>query len=844
MSYITNESDLKLLIDTYKGMKSKRDFTKIQRLFEKKYPGFTRTLIDAPLMDFFPTPLECLDHDQIRRIIKMANHILEPSAGFGSIMYSIYKEDPTIQLTAFEYNKDFSIFLKDHYPKATIYNEDFLENKRDLSTVDTIICNPPFTHGSDKKYYINFYFKCLDIMYKANINGYTNMIFICPFGGLEKTQRKFMKDGDVIDTYGIFELMSYNKIVEICDMLEIKKPTQKEYKMFKTDEGIGESISYLYDLIPPQVSFISKCKFKTTGFEVGIYMVLGYLNKKTLELERKPKKPKPNQKLNVSMKDIKKLQSDYPEEDIDSKEYIKKMQEEMKPKPKPKPEDKKYDREYQEKSDYQEYNNVIQPDQKEYLFGVYTMNAFDNVYGINRIVKDIDGTHISYPDYIKTMTDYLKIPGKIKFIKKTVDKLIREYKHKYNPFRTPADIIKRYNIINFLAKDMVKNIPDKSGLVYYGSLILLYNKLIFDYGYELDPIGSMYDGNLSPYRIFVISGNYLIDRKQVENTEKKWDPPYNQDQIISKRSGAKYLVLSKQNPKAKKINKSELVQMIRRAQDEDAKYIDYTPPKMKSLKKKKQIDRLELEQMIKRAKKDDAKYIDYTPPKLPKKKPKKIDNGNITFSEFLKIIPKVRNNTDDDGNPITHTQSVSKLWFKSRDSKDELNKKLIARIFTLKGLLRSFDHRTYDKDGKRQTIRIIPTDDLELKRYNYANDELKRLYEFMKNKPTITNIKPPKKEKKPKTFNISDDLINMINKGFEDANESELGLSRDLIVSSKKINDDIIIHVKNILVDDDELIDVITLNKTDYGYDVSLEQLQNISGQMLLQEYDRFVIYN
>jgi hypothetical protein len=306
---ITNENDIKSLIDTYKGMKTKRDLINIKKLFEHKYPNFTRTLMDAPLGDFYPTPLECLDNKIINNIIQDATHILEPSAGIGSMIYHAYKINPKLDITAFEYNSDLIPFLKQHYHKAQIYNENFLDNDIDLSNIDTIICNPPFTLGGDKRYYINFYFKCLDIMYKSKIKYRPVMIFLCPKGGLTEAGVE-IDGGNVIDPFKIFDkLVSYKKICDISNMLGYDKPTQKEYSEFKK-EGYSDNefLSYLEEISPFQLLKIDNCKFRTTNIGVDIYICHGKIQQQitaSIPQPVKKQKQKPEKKTKLkSGKDL------------------------------------------------------------------------------------------------------------------------------------------------------------------------------------------------------------------------------------------------------------------------------------------------------------------------------------------------------------------------------------------------------------------------------------------------------------------------------------------------------------------------------------------------------------
>ena len=260
----------------------------------------------------------------------------------------------------------------------------------------------------------------------------------------------------------------------------------------------------------------------------------------------------------------------------------------------------------------------------------------------------------------------------------------------------------------------------------------------------------------------------------------------------------------KPKPKPKyKISKSDIEDMINRAKDIDKKQLDY-------------IDIRDIEELAKSYPDDDINYNEYIK-ELEKKTPKKkrhtykeskksitmdnkkekikVDNGNITQRDYVKLFkykPK---------------KKAAESWFKTRDTQEDLHKKISIRLEVMIGKLRSYREPVFE-NGKYIRKIIIPTDSNELKKYDYVVNEIERMREYMKKyklpiwgsnahlsklpkakrnaiiveieksanegyEDTAPNEKKPPKEKKPEpepepepeqkmtNFKISDNLINI-----------------------------------------------------------------------------------
>ncbi len=67
-------------------------------------------------------------------------------------------------------------YIKKNYNNVKVTNEDFIKKNYDNNDFSLIFCNPPFTLGTNKTFYIDFLFKCFDILTKSKIK-YEKNIF-------------------------------------------------------------------------------------------------------------------------------------------------------------------------------------------------------------------------------------------------------------------------------------------------------------------------------------------------------------------------------------------------------------------------------------------------------------------------------------------------------------------------------------------------------------------------------------------------------------------------------------------------------------------------------------------
>ena len=239
--------------------------------------------------DLYPTPQVCL-RDYINDNDIYGKTILEPSAGLGSIIYNLFDrdlhQDPIKKITAYEIDISMSKFLINQYPTVDVIRANFLTTKTINNNFDLIICNPPFTHyyedskgksKYDKSYFINFYFKCCDYMYKSvNTEREKILYFICPlnffneFWGVKKYTRDLDKDGG----YTIRQSFpaDFEKINNMTkERIEQIKEQSDVYKEFENFEEYYETIK------PSQSELLPyNCTFQTTGTKVFFYKFIFY----------------------------------------------------------------------------------------------------------------------------------------------------------------------------------------------------------------------------------------------------------------------------------------------------------------------------------------------------------------------------------------------------------------------------------------------------------------------------------------------------------------------------------------------------------------------------------------
>jgi predicted RNA methylase len=221
--------------------------------------------------DFIPTPPEYLK-PMLETIKEREDEtFLEPCCGLGVVIHHVLKVSPKIKITAYEINNDFMEMLKklfpaEYYPNITFHRKNFLQAD-EKGSYSTIFCNPPFTHGSDSRFYINFFFECNRISKNSMTNFHDNLVyFISP-----KLYETWNEKSDYIDPTMI-ATSSYMNKKRIEDILK-RDVTTKQFNEFKKNEFDSDIFGYLEDYEASQISLIDTIKFKA-GASITAYSYL------------------------------------------------------------------------------------------------------------------------------------------------------------------------------------------------------------------------------------------------------------------------------------------------------------------------------------------------------------------------------------------------------------------------------------------------------------------------------------------------------------------------------------------------------------------------------------------
>ena len=267
---IRDEEALDNFYENYKGVKSKRAFNSLKKNLEavskndEMYEDVLDELMDVKMKNFFPTPADCLHKRAIVDELKQAEHVLEPTAGLGSMLFELYKfnNKPDLKVKANELNKPFVDFLKWNYPNANVSNEDFLEQKVEKNDYDLILMNPPFTNERtrDKRYYLNFLMKALAMMDKFEKGYSPSLIMVAPKIWDEKHE-----EGEQIMNLENMNSVSNKK----------KQELMKQYKEDIPDADYDNWEEFIDQLPIMAVTVMNKCEFKTTGVETWVYLIQG-----------------------------------------------------------------------------------------------------------------------------------------------------------------------------------------------------------------------------------------------------------------------------------------------------------------------------------------------------------------------------------------------------------------------------------------------------------------------------------------------------------------------------------------------------------------------------------------
>ena len=244
--------------------RSKRSFN----TFSKSYPDFkdkiNKILEGQQFLDFYPTPLKCLEKSI--PVVKRASKILEPTAGLGAITYFLSKYTDPSNITAVELDKTMSKLLQEIQPKLNVKTGNFLNmSYKNWKDIDCIYCNPPFTMGSDKRFYYDFLFRCLAIL---NHNGGGELVFICP-SLVEKDELENFDMSRILNK----RAMSNPKYQKIMKEYSSNPPTKAGHNKYLDD---GEYKSELFEIFDFQEArLLEQCSgFGGTKITADVYLFI------------------------------------------------------------------------------------------------------------------------------------------------------------------------------------------------------------------------------------------------------------------------------------------------------------------------------------------------------------------------------------------------------------------------------------------------------------------------------------------------------------------------------------------------------------------------------------------
>ena len=190
-------------------------------------------------------------------------------------------------------------------------------------------------------------------------------------------------------------------------------------------------------------------------------------------------------------------------------------------------------------------------------------------------------------------------------------------------------------------------------------------------------------------------------------------------------------------------------------------------------------------------------------------------------------------------------KSTDKSNFNRHMKKHTDREKLLKELMSARGLIRTHKVRATSSKNKdtRDASQAILTKALETERMIVGI--LKKLESGTLKSSTTKSVTKKASAGTKKVPKYAEALIDRMNKSYEDNNEEKLGLTKDMITEFNRNGDDIIMRVKDLEVDDGEVIDSIELehdSKMD-GYNVTLMQDTEIKNEIKSLEYDQFFMY-
>jgi len=209
--------------ENYLNKKSTRAFNALMKKYNDK--DFIKSILGAQkFSDFYPTSQKCLsNYNKYLKYIDEDNVILEPTAGLGSIVLWLLKNNVKSKIIATDYNANINKYLKQSFDginQVTVLDHaksDYLDIKNNYHKYNpsVIFLNPPFSNGSDKKYYLNFLYKALyDLDLSEAFGIDRHLFFISP-----QLTNKDQKDNQTINFEDV--VISAKKKKEIKNMLNI-----------------------------------------------------------------------------------------------------------------------------------------------------------------------------------------------------------------------------------------------------------------------------------------------------------------------------------------------------------------------------------------------------------------------------------------------------------------------------------------------------------------------------------------------------------------------------------------------------------------------------------------------
>ena len=245
--------------ENYLNKKSTRAFNALMKKYNDK--DFIKAILGAQKFnDFYPTSQKCLSNysEYLNNNFYEDEVILEPTAGLGSIVLWLLKNNVKSKIIATDYNKDINKYLKESFDginQVTVLDHsksDYLDMKNEYYKYNPsyIFLNPPFSNGNDKKYYLNFLYKAIYDLQKSKHRIRERLLFfISP-----QLTNKNEKNDDVV-----------------YDISISKKKKEEIKKMLNIDEDEWENIQ------PSQILRVNVCTdFGGTKMEAVLYVIITY----------------------------------------------------------------------------------------------------------------------------------------------------------------------------------------------------------------------------------------------------------------------------------------------------------------------------------------------------------------------------------------------------------------------------------------------------------------------------------------------------------------------------------------------------------------------------------------